>query len=317
MKNTKLEFDVHSFNFGKARRRTGYLIRNLLVFIAVTFTLFVFAYLVFALFFNTDFERRMKKEKEMYETVYPRLESQRELLEDVISSLQYKDNGIYGEVFHSSAPSVDPMSSMGYFFASDTVPEFKIYRYTRDKIDKLVEQGARVDEAFMRIAEYLQQGGKEMPPMAMPVKDISYPQVGASVGKRMNPFYKAEVEHSGIDLIVPHGTEVFAPADGEVIDSKSSTKGAGNTIRIRHKGGYETIFSHLAERYVKAGQRVKAGQKIATVGMSGNAYSPHLHYEVRKDGKVEDPINYFFTSVTPQEYANMLYMSVHTMQSMD
>jgi hypothetical protein len=62
---------------------------------------------------------------------------------------------------------------------------------------------------------------------------------------------------------------------------------------------------------------VKKGSVIGAVGVSGKSFAPHLHFEVLKDGQYKDPVNYFFASVTPQEYANMMYMSVSTGQSMD
>ena len=68
---------------------------------------------------------------------------------------------------------------------------------------------------------------------------------------------------------------------------------------------------------VRAGQRVRAGARIGAVGMSGQAFAPHLHYEVRKDGAGRDPVGFFFASVSPSEYVNMLYMSANTLQSMD
>ena len=65
------------------------------------------------------------------------------------------------------------------------------------------------------------------------------------------------------------------------------------------------------------GQSVRKGARIACAGMSGNSYAPHLHYEVRRDSTVLDPLNYIFASVTPEEYTNMEYMARHTRQSMD
>ena len=62
---------------------------------------------------------------------------------------------------------------------------------------------------------------------------------------------------------------------------------------------------------------MKRGARIGYVGVSGNSFAPHLHYEVLRDTLVLDPINYFFASVTPEEYMNMLVMSVSTGQSMD
>ena len=65
------------------------------------------------------------------------------------------------------------------------------------------------------------------------------------------------------------------------------------------------------------GQKVKRGQVIGQVGMSGNSFAPHLHYEVLKDTLRMDPLNYLFASVTPDDYMGMLFMSVNTGQSMD
>ena len=88
-------------------------------------------------------------------------------------------------------------------------------------------------------------------------------------------------------------------------------------IKISHAGGYETVYAHMESLNVHAGQRVRAGDRIGAVGMSGQAFAPHLHYEVRRNGAGMDPVGFFFASVSPTEYVNMLYMSVNTLQSMD
>ena len=76
-------------------------------------------------------------------------------------------------------------------------------------------------------------------------------------------------------------------------------------------------YCHLGDIHVSQGQTVAVGKKIASVGLSGNSLVPHLHFEVLKDGEYRDPVHYFFASVSPSDYANMLYMSVNTGQSMD
>ena len=68
---------------------------------------------------------------------------------------------------------------------------------------------------------------------------------------------------------------------------------------------------------VSKGRRLKRGDRIGYVGVSGNSFAPHLHYEVLRDTVVLDPVNHFFASVTPEDYLNMLVMSVSTGQSMD
>lgn len=180
-----------------------------------------------------------------------------------------------------------------------------------------MQQSKTVDAAFERIFRALSDSSFVLPPMSLPIADITYPQVGASSGRKMNPFYKAYVYHEGLDLIVSRGTPVLAAADGTVTSVTVSRKGQGRTVRIAHAGGYETVYAHLESMNAYVGQVVRAGDKIGTVGMSGQAFAPHLHYEVRKDGIAKDPVGFFFASVSPAEYVNMLYMSISTLQSMD
>jgi murein DD-endopeptidase MepM/ murein hydrolase activator NlpD len=282
----------------------------------LTLPLAVLTYLLFILIFRTDTERRLRREIRMYERIYPELSEREQLLGDAIANLQYKDNDIYGQVFHSGAPSLDPLSSLGGYTQIDTIPDSRLVEYTRQKADSLVQRVGDVDAAFARIFQALSDTTTVLPPMSMPIEDITYPQIGASSGRKINPFYKAYVYHEGLDFIVARGTPVLAPADG-VVERAASNRTTGNTIRISHAGGYETVYMHLETMSVRAGQQVRTGQKIGTVGMSGQAFAPHLHYEVRKDGAVINPVGCLFASVTPEEYVNMLYMSVNTMQSLD
>ena len=88
-------------------------------------------------------------------------------------------------------------------------------------------------------------------------------------------------------------------------------------MAINHGNGYKTRYAHLADVVVRKGRKVKKGTKIGSVGVSGNSFAPHLHYEVLRDTLILDPVNYLFASVTPEEYLNMMIMSVSTGQSMD
>lgn len=310
-------FNTENFHFGQVPRRIGRTLLTLSVYLLLTFTLAVLVYLAFTMFFRTDTERRLRREIRMYERLYPGLEEREELLGDAIASLQHKDNDIYDLVFHSSgAPMLDPMDDQGRVSAIDTIPEWSLITYVRDKADSLLRRSKPVDEAFERIFRALSDSSLVLPPMSLPIADITYPQVGASSGRKINPFYKAYVYHEGLDLIVARGTPVLAAADGTVT-SAVKTKAQGNTVRIAHEGGYETVYAHMESINVYVGQIVKAGDRIGAVGMSGQAFAPHLHYEVRKDGIVKDPVGYFFASVSSEDYVNMLYMSVNTLQSMD
>ena len=303
--------------FGKLRHRAWKTVRGILMFFAVGLLATCLVYAVFAIFFRTDTERRLVRENRMYRQAWGELAGKEELVSDAVASLQHKDSDIYSQVFHSNAPNVDPMASLNFLFASDSIPDVRLLSYTEDKADSLLAKGKAIDAAFDRIFRTVALPDSALPPMTLPLKDITYPQVGASTGRRMNPFYNACVEHDGIDLIVISGTPVYAAADGIVGMGTGSRKGAGNFVEILHDGGYVTCYAHLGAVYVSKGQRVRCGQKIGTVGMTGKTYAPHLHYGILRDGECVDPVNYFFASVSPAEYANMLYMAVGTMQSMD
>lgn len=99
--------------------------------------------------------------------------------------------------------------------------------------------------------------------------------------------------HRGIDLVAPLGTDVIASYGGEVMiaDDASLHKNFGLTVLIRN-GNIETLYAHLNSAVVKAGDRVRAGGRIGTVGETGRATGPHLHFELIQDGQHIDPILY-------------------------
>jgi murein DD-endopeptidase MepM/ murein hydrolase activator NlpD len=82
-------------------------------------------------------------------------------------------------------------------------------------------------------------------------------------------------------------------------------------------GGYTTLYAHLSAIKVRVGQRVKRGEIIGVVGNTGMSIAPHLHYEVRKDDKFLDPLNFFFIDVTPEEYDRMIQLATNSGQSLD
>ena len=107
-------------------------------------------------------------------------------------------------------------------------------------------------------------------------------------GWRSNPFGGSPEFHQGLDIAAPMGTTVVAAAAGTVILAKWYG-GYGNYILIDHGGGYSTGYGHLSAIYVSSGQTVQRGQAIGAVGSTGQSTGPHLHFEVRINGKPVDP----------------------------
>lgn len=305
------------FKFRKQRTSVWAVLRKILMFFVVTISLAILYYILFALIFSTDTEKRLRDENRMYAREYPELEKKERLLSDVVDGLRLRDNGIYEEIFHTSAPNMDMVSSLDFLMGLDSIPDTDIVTYVKDKLDGLDMGVNLVEENFRRIFAAIKDSAFVMPPMNNPLEGFSFAQTGASVGDKINPFYKVKMRHNGLDLIAPAGEPVYAAADAVVADVVKSRKGLGNVIVLDHGNGYKTRYAHLADMEVRKGMKVKKGKRLGYVGVSGNSFAPHLHYEVLRDTLVMDPVNHFFASVSPDEFVNMLIMSASTGQSMD
>ena len=113
----------------------------------------------------------------------------------------------------------------------------------------------------------------------------------SSFGMRMHPIYNEERMHKGIDFAGAYGTRVNAAAAGKVTFS-GELNGFGNIVIIEHREGFETAYAHLSQLNVEVGDRIGAGYKIGEVGSSGMSTGPHLHFEVRVNGRQVDPADY-------------------------
>jgi murein DD-endopeptidase MepM/ murein hydrolase activator NlpD len=98
--------------------------------------------------------------------------------------------------------------------------------------------------------------------------------------------------HDGIDITAPKGTPVLAAERGKVIYSDNGVQGYGNLIIIQHAGGFHTVYGHNSRNRVDVDEQVHKAQVIAEVGNSGNASGPHLHFEVRRNERAVDPMDY-------------------------
>jgi len=112
--------------------------------------------------------------------------------------------------------------------------------------------------------------------------------ITSGFGTRVSPFTGERTAHAGIDIAAPVGTPIMAPADGVVIFTGAKA-GFGNFIMIAHGYGVVTRYGHNHQNLVQPGQKVGRGEQIGTVGETGRATGPHLHYEVVINGKLENP----------------------------
>lgn len=115
-------------------------------------------------------------------------------------------------------------------------------------------------------------------------------EISSEFGWRRDPFTGQRAWHNGLDIAAPEGTPVRAARDGTVVFS-GRERGYGNLVIVEHAGGVRTYYGHNKSNAVAEGQTVAAGQVLAQVGQTGRATGPHLHFEVRVEGKSVDPAN--------------------------
>lgn len=118
-----------------------------------------------------------------------------------------------------------------------------------------------------------------------------YTRISSKFGNRIHPISGQRKLHKGIDIPAPAGVPVVAANSGKVIMSKYSN-GYGNFIAVDHGGGIVSYYAHNTERLVSVGDNVSKGQKIATIGTTGNSTGNHSHFEIKKNGEFVDPLGY-------------------------
>ena len=156
------------------------------------------------------------------------------------------------------------------------------------------------DKEFTQLfASWKQLDGSANRIGATPRQAVSVPSITpvqgfrltSAFGNRVHPVLGGVRMHEGVDLAVPNGTPIYAPADG-LVEMAQRFGSYGNFIKIMHGGEMETRYGHLSGYNVVAGQHVHKGDVIGYVGSTGRATGPHLHYEVRIDGHAVDPMPY-------------------------
>ncbi len=176
-----------------------------------------------------------------------------------------------------------------------------------------IEQRLNIQQfSFDEIREFYNNNAEKMRhlPILKPLDGV----ILSGFGMRTHPVLGVRRMHDGLDFRAGVGTPVYAPGDGVVKYAANRAGGYGLTIDIDHGHGYVTRYAHLSgfADGIRVGKRIKRGDKIAYSGRSGVVSGPHLHYEIHRNGRAVDPLNYLFADLTPKEY--QLFTRIHREQ---
>lgn len=325
MTKVKYYYDPDTLSYRKIDLRTSKKYRNILLFLlgSALFGFFGLLLLLNTNLFNTPRELALQREVHNYELRFDLLNRKMTQIEEVLANIEDRDNNIYRLYFEAN-PIPEEQRRVG-FGGVNRYKELEGYSNsdmiiaTSKRMEiiqkQLVIQSRSLDEITKLAAE--KEKFLAAIPAIQPVSNEELKRIASGFGWRSDPFTKARKMHWGMDFTAPRGTPVYASGDGEISRADNNSSGFGKHIRIEHGYGYMSIYAHLSQYNVKPGQHVKRGDLIGFVGSTGRSQAPHLHYEVWKDGDKINPINFYYGSLTAEEFENMLKIANQENQSLD
>lgn len=239
-----------------------------------------------------------------------------------LALLQSKDNELYKKIFEiPRTGKIQPADGKEEILAASS-PVFNQWTKKINERYKAVAYRAEKSNDFFRLTAGVGKSDLkklQSTPVLQPIENFEVGQLVSGYGVRINPFHKGRYHHDGADLAAPRGAHVVAAGAGKVVLVKRSDllAGFGNYVEIDHGHGYITRYTHLEDITVRPGEKVLKGFKIGTVGLSGGAIAPHVHYEVLLNGHPVDPLQYLVQGLDSDQYTKLFIASKMVNQSLD
>lgn len=312
--NKKFHINPKTLILEEVEHGIGYWLRQGSLYILSGIVLGIIFLFLFLTFFPSPREKQLLREKEALQAQLTTLNQQVDQMQLVMVDLQQRDDNLYRVLFGAEPIPLNirqgTQRKISYYE--------EIARMTNNQLS--ADLSLKVDilekEIYVQIKSYddiiemakKQEIRMENIPAIQPVLNKDLTRVASGYGMRIDPVYHVRKFHQGMDFTAPTGTEVFATGNAKVKFS-GWKQGYGNTIILDHGFGYETVYAHLYKSLVRKGQKVRRSDIIGLVGNTGKSTGPHLHYEVRLNGRPVDPRNYYFYDLSPEEYDQMIQLS--------
>ncbi|MBT8260689.1 MAG: M23 family metallopeptidase [Bacteroidia bacterium] len=323
MSKVKYYYDSETLSYRRIERKKRTTFKYIVVFLTAS-ALFAFLMLVIASqYFESPSEKALKRELQNMQLQYEFLDKQMDEAIAALESVEQRDNAIY-RLYFSANPIPEEQRRQGFgginrYKKFEGYDNSKLIKEANKKMDilqkSIVVQSKSLDEIAI-LAEDKEKFLSTIPAI-QPVKNEDLTRMASGYGTRIDPFTKARKMHWGMDFTAPRGTPVYASGDGVVKRADASATGYGRHIRIDHGYGYVSLYAHLYKYNVKKNQKVKRGDIIGFVGSTGRSEAPHLHYEIFKDGKRINPINFYYGNLSPEEFSKLLENASLENQSLD
>ncbi|WP_027138638.1 M23 family metallopeptidase [Gaetbulibacter saemankumensis] len=323
MSKVKYYYDSESLSYKKIERKKRTTFKYASIFIlgsALFGFLFVF---IASQYIESPKERELKRELQNAQLQYELLNKKMAEAEAVLADVADRDNNIY-RVYFEANPIPEEQRKAGFgginrYKDLEGFDNSKLIIETSKRLDVLQKQIVVQSKSLDEIAQLAEEKEKLLAaiPAIQPVKNEDLTRMASGYGMRSDPFTKVRKMHWGMDFSAPRGTPIYASGDGVVKRADSRATGYGKHIRIDHGYGYVSLYAHLYKYNVRRNQKVKRGDLIGFVGSTGRSQGPHLHYEIFKDGQRINPINFYYGSLTAEEFNKLLEHASIENQSLD
>lgn len=322
MAKVKYYYDADTLSYRKiAVKKSDYYKRTVFGSLAILLIAFI-GFIVFSQFIMSPNERSLKRENENLKLNYELLSKRMEESSSILAQLQERDNNIYRMYFEAN-PIPDEQRKAGFggvnrYKHLDGFDNSTMVKQLTKDIDILSKQLVVQSKSLDEIVTLAKEKEKMLAsiPAILPVKLEDLTRMASGYKWRMHPILKIRKFHKGMDFTAPIGTPIFASGNGKVIRAERSAT-FGNVVYIDHGYGYKTIYAHMSKIKARKGKKVLRGDLIGYVGNTGRSVSSHLHYEVHKNDRALNPINFYYGDLTPEEFAAMQKASEEEGQSFD
>ena len=272
-------------------------------------------------FFDSPKERMLRREIEQFRVQYEMINDRLDILVGVLDDLQDKDDHIYRVIFE--ADPIPRTIREAAFGGVDRYAHMAGYQNTQlisqtmQRVDRLARQLYVQSRSFDEVFDMALNKADMLAsiPAIVPIAKGTE-RLMSGYGMRIHPIYKTLRMHTGVDFTAPPGTPIYATGNGVVVRAEMNNHGYGRMVVVDHGYGYETLYAHMSEIEVRRGQEVKRGEIIGRVGNTGTSTAPHLHYEVIRSGRTINPVHYFYSDLTPEEFEIIIERASRVNQSL-
>jgi murein DD-endopeptidase MepM/ murein hydrolase activator NlpD len=320
--NKKFHINPKTLVLEQVEQGIGYWLRQSGLYILSGIVIGIIFLFLFLTFFPSPREKQLLREKEALHSQLVTLNQQVDQMQVVMADLQQRDDNLYRVLFGAEPIPLSirqgAQRKISYYEEIARMTNNQLSADLSLKVDVLAKELYVQSKSYDDIIEMAkkQEIRMENIPAIQPVLNKDLTRVASGYGMRIDPVYHVRKFHQGMDFTAPTGTEVFATGNAKVSFS-GWKQGYGNTVILDHGFGYETVYAHLYKSLVRKGQKVRRSDIIALVGNTGKSTGPHLHYEVRLNGRPVDPRNYYFYDLSPEEYDQMIQLSNNFGQMLD